>query len=50
MSKYRVDFTGFVYVEADSPEEALDIAQDGEGIYEEQNWEHAQEIDDFIVE
>lgn len=32
---YRVPFSGYVIVEADSPEEALEIAMDGYPIVEE---------------
>jgi hypothetical protein len=49
MSKYKVPFSGFVYVEAEDKDEALDMAQDGDAIYEETNWEHAVLVDDFTV-
>ena len=42
MKKYKVPFTGFAYVEAESEAEAFEYAQDGNTIYEEQEWEDAR--------
>ena len=48
--KYKVPFNGFVYVEADSPEEATSMAEDGDTIYEETDYGHPCEVEDFTVE
>ena len=41
---YRVPFSGYTIVEADSPEEALEIAMDGYPIVEEvKNYKEAKE-------
>lgn len=41
---YRVPFSGYTIVEADSPEEALEIAMDGYPIVEEvQTYKEAKE-------
>lgn len=39
MKKYKVEYHGFVIVEADDAQEALDKAQNDEEIYEEYEWE-----------
>lgn len=44
MARYKVEFTGFSIVEADSPDDALDLAQDDEFMYEERNWESPEEV------
>lgn len=36
--RYRIEYSGFCIVEADSKEEALELAQDGEVMYDECNW------------
>lgn len=48
MAKYRVDFSGFAYVEADDPDEAKELVEDGLCAYMEYE-SHAEEIDDFVV-
>jgi hypothetical protein len=51
MSKYKVYFEGYVYVEAEDEDEAMDIAQDGfDVIYEEKEWGDIEEVDDFAVD
>jgi hypothetical protein len=50
MKKYKVPFTGFAYVEAESEAEALEYARDGNTIYEEQEWEDAKEVSEFFVD
>lgn len=49
MAKYKVYFSGFAYVEADSQEEAEDIYAD-EAIYEEVEVTDTEEVDEFVVE
>lgn len=50
MKKFKVTFAGFTYVEAESESEAIEKAQDGDTIYEEQKWEDALEVPAFIVD
>ena len=50
MKKYKVPFTGFAYVEAESEAEALECAQYGNTIYEEQEWEDAKEVSEFFAD
>lgn len=49
MAKYKVNYTGFAYVEADSPEEAEDIYEHF-SVYEEKQVGDIEEVDEFIVE
>ena len=46
--KYRVDFHGFAYVEAEDEAEAIEKAEDGLYIYSEYESE-AEEVDEFTV-
>ena len=50
--KYKVYCSGFVYVEADSEEEAKDIVlDDDDGIlYSEYSVDNVEEIDEFVVD
>lgn len=49
--KYIVKFSGFHYVEANSPEEALEKGMRGdEAAYSETQVEFVQEVDDFVVQ
>lgn len=50
MKKYKVKYSGFVYVMANNADEALDMAQDGDTVYEESEWEHAILVGDFCVD
>lgn len=50
MKKYKVKYSGFVYVMANNEYEALDMAQDGDTVYEESEWEHATLVGDFCVD
>ena len=50
MKKYKVPFTGFAYVEAESEAEALEYALNGNTIYEEQEWEDAKEVSEFFAD
>ena len=48
MAKYRVDFLGFAYVEANTKEEAKELAENGVYAYMEYESD-AEEVDDFEV-
>ena len=48
--KYRVDFSGFAYVEADSPAEALDKYENDDTLYEESKVYDPVEVDEFTVD
>lgn len=50
MNKYRIDYSGFMYVEADSEEEAEQKYFDGDYIYDESGEYEISEVSDFIVE
>lgn len=48
MAKYKVNFSGFAYVEADDPDEAKELVEDGQYAYMEYESD-AEEVDDFEV-
>ena len=48
MNKYKVNYTGFYYVEAKTPEDAEDIC-DIDNIYEERIVISVEEVDDFEI-
>lgn len=49
--KYKVFYSGFVYVEADTAEEAVEKAFDEvEEIYSEKQVDAVIEMDEFVVE
>lgn len=50
MAKYKVSYSGFVYVEADTSEEAEEKAFDEEEIYSEKQVDAVIEVDEFVVE
>lgn len=48
--KYKVSFSGFHYVEADSPEEAeLKVMYEDDAIYSENQVDAVEEVDEFSV-
>lgn len=48
--KYKVSYSGFYYVEADSPEEAEEKAvYEDAAIYNEVSVEKIEEVDEFFV-
>lgn len=51
MKKYKVSFSGFAYVEADSPEEAEELFHEEETavVYSEYQADSVEEVDDFVV-
>ena len=48
MAKYKVSFSGFAYVEADSSEEAMD-EYEWSAIYEETSVDSVEEVEEFGV-
>lgn len=51
MAKYKVYFSGFAYVEADSAEEAEEnFWDDPSGCYQECEVDEIKEVDEFLVE
>lgn len=47
--KYKVNFWGFAYVEADDEYEAREKVEDGLSAYMEQEFE-VEEVEEFVVE
>jgi len=47
--KYEVPFTGFVYVEAESLDEALEMAQNGCITYEEKEFDTPEGVSEFYL-
>ena len=48
--KYKVSFSGWSYVEAESPEEAEEKAMyEDDAVYEEKECESIEEVDEFTV-
>lgn len=50
MAKYKVNYSGFAYVEADSEEEAKELFESEDEIYKECEVTDVEEVDDFAVE
>lgn len=50
MAKYKVEYEGFMYVEAGSREEAEEKYFNGDSIYEETGSYEIFEVSDFTVE
>lgn len=48
--RYKVKFSGFAYVEADSEDEAEESFDDDEFAYKETSIVSIEEVDDFVVE
>ena len=49
MKKYKVKYSGFIYVEAEDPAEAIEKAIEGDTVYEETCDYEVCEVDDFGV-
>lgn len=48
--KYKVSYSGFYYVEADSPEEAAEKAvYEDDAVYNEVSVESIEEVDQFVI-
>lgn len=50
MAKWRIDYKGFAFIEADTLEEAKEMFENGESSYEEQEDDEPVEVDDFEIE
>lgn len=50
MKKWRIDFSGFAYVEAETQEEAADKFGVDDVVYCETNHDAIHEVDEFEVE
>lgn len=51
MAKYKVSYSGFVYVEADTADEAKEkVLEEVEEIYSEKQIDSVIEVDEFVVE
>ena len=50
MAKWKIKFRGFGYVEADTMEEAREMFENGETVYEETEQDEPVEVDEFEVE
>lgn len=48
--KYKVNFSGFAYVEADSPDKAGDKVLDDDTVYSDTRIDDVEEVDSFDVE
>ena len=48
--KYKVCFSGFAYVEAETAEDAKELFLNGETIYEETVTDSAEAVDEFFVD
>ena len=51
MAKYKGSYSGFVYVEADTADEAKEkVLEEVEEIYSEKQIDFVIEVDEFVVE
>lgn len=50
MKKYKVNYSGFVYVEASSESEAKTKYEDGDSRYEESWIDSIEEVSEFMVD
>ena len=48
--RYKVKFSGFAYVEADSADEAEECFDNDEVAYKETSVDSIEEVDDFVME
>jgi hypothetical protein len=48
--KYKVSFSGFAYVEADSEDEAIELYQNDTIVYSEQDVDLVETVDEFSIE
>ena len=50
MKKYRVEYSGFAYIEAESPSDAEENFDRDTAIFDEYKIDAVQEVDDFTLE
>ena len=50
MAKWRIDYKGFAFIEADTAEEAKEMFENGESYYEEQEDDYPVEVNEFVIE
>ena len=50
LKKYKVEFSGFAYITASSPEEAEELFHDGDATYSEHSVTKVEEVDDFLID
>ena len=50
MAKYKVYFSGFAYVEADSEDEAKELVDEDMEVYSECYYTSVEEVDEFEIE
>lgn len=50
MERWKVEFNGFAYVEAESEDEAIEKYQSGDTVYEENEVGEVTTVDEFFVE
>jgi len=50
MARYKVEFSGFAYVEAESGDVAIEKYQSGDTVYEENEVGEVVTVDEFFVE
>lgn len=48
MAKYKICYSGFAYIEADSEEEAMEDYEDF-AAYEERHIDSVEEVDEFTI-
>ncbi len=48
MAKYKVYYSGFAYIEADSEENAIEDYEDF-AYYEEKHIDEVEEVDEFVI-
>jgi len=50
MKKWKIEFRGFSYVEAETEDEAKEMFENSETIYDETEQDSPVEVDEFIIE
>ena len=50
MAKWRINYEGFAFIEADTMEEAREMFENGETVYEETEQDEPIEIGEFEIE
>lgn len=47
--RFKVNFTGFAYVEAESEDEAIDKFNSGDDVYKEYEADSVEEVSDYLI-